>query len=495
MTTISIELSVADLKSVLPGLSKIVSKKNSLPVLDCVKAILRPDQSVCLQANNLDECVTVRLSTPGKGTPGEILVPLNELTAIAKRAAETVALISDGKETKLVLTTNGAAIEKSVTCISANKFLPMFEVNAEALALDDPFKQAIKEAFECASEDEMRYIINGACLDTSKKEAHYVVATDGHHLYSANSFLFDLPTPVVVPNRKFISWPGFMQDGPWFLRFQPENKKGDALFRIDSDHWTYVAKPIAGNFPNWKQLVPIEPGASRIVLGEEGTKAILNAIPLLPGNDLPNRPVSLEIAEKGALLKARIGDTGRWNVIPIPATVSGPLVSISMNRDYLVKALRFGCNEIDISDSLSPFSCTTKGKLLLISPLRPDNPVSTVAQPPSTPQDTSAASPSTAEVQSKTEPERTTEPMPAKTEPMTAPTRGNLTGQSPETDTSSMEEVIQHIGLVRDELKKVLDDMTGLEKLVRKAAKEQRATDKEMSRARTALRSLQSFEL
>jgi hypothetical protein len=86
--------------------------------------------------------------------------------------------------------------------------------------------------------------------------------------------------------------------------------------------------------------------------------------------------------------------------------------------------------------------------------------------------------------------------MPAKTEPMTAPApRGNLTGQNAEAETSSVEEMIQHIGLVRDQLKKVLDDMTGLEKLVRKAAKEQRATDKEMNRARTVLRTLQSFDL
>jgi hypothetical protein len=127
-------------------------------------------------------------------------------------------------------------------------------VNTEPVRLDDAFKVALQQAFDCASVDSGRYVLQGACLDVSNKEAHYVVGTDGRHLFSANSFLFDIPQSLIVHSNKFLTWPGFMEDGPWTMRFQPEIKPEPksktvgkpAWVRLDSDHWTYVSKPIEG---------------------------------------------------------------------------------------------------------------------------------------------------------------------------------------------------------------------------------------------------------
>jgi len=70
----NIEIPVADLKTVLPGLSKIVSKRTSLPVLSCVKVTLDQDRTLRIQASNLDQIVTARLNKPFNGKPGEMLV-------------------------------------------------------------------------------------------------------------------------------------------------------------------------------------------------------------------------------------------------------------------------------------------------------------------------------------------------------------------------------------------------------------------------------------
>jgi len=66
----NIEISVADLKAVLPGLSKIVSKRASLPVLGCVKVTLDADHTLRIQANSLDQIVTARFNKPFHGKPG-----------------------------------------------------------------------------------------------------------------------------------------------------------------------------------------------------------------------------------------------------------------------------------------------------------------------------------------------------------------------------------------------------------------------------------------
>jgi len=72
MTKTEIEIPVAELKSVLPGLAKIVGRSTTLPVLNCIKVTLDAEkQFVSLQANNLDEIATVRLPNAATGSSGQ----------------------------------------------------------------------------------------------------------------------------------------------------------------------------------------------------------------------------------------------------------------------------------------------------------------------------------------------------------------------------------------------------------------------------------------
>jgi hypothetical protein len=328
------------------------------------------------------------------------------------------------------------------------------------------------------------------------------VGTDGRHLFSANSFLFDIPQSIIVPQGKFLTWAGFIEDGPWTLRFQPpvkgatRNDDKPAWVRLDSDHWTYVSKPIEGQYPNWRQVVPGDASfKSHITLGEPGMKIILDALPLLPGQEDRDQPVSLEIKGDYLILKAK-GSSAEWTEIPVPATVSGNPVSVSMNRTYLAKALKFGFAQVEIDDNLSPLVFRTKGKMLVVCPLGPPKARLGVPAPSTSPPETTsaAATPPPAEPSTTAEPERTN-PVPENT--MTAPQRGNLTGHSAEADTnnSAIDEMVEQLGTIKSDLRKIFDGLQETEKLLRKAQKEHKVTEKEIGKARSALRSLQSVEI
>ena len=77
----------------------------------------------------------------------------------------------------------------------------------------------------------------------------------------------------------------------------------------------------------------------------------------------------------------------------------------------------------------------------------------------------------------------------------TAAPRTTNTGAAPAAETSAIDEMTKQIGVVRDGMKKVLDDLTTAERLLRQAQKESKATEKEIGKARSALRSLQSVEI
>jgi hypothetical protein len=163
-------------------------------------------------------------------------------------------------------------------------------------------------------------------------------------------------------------------------------------------------------------------------LGEPGIKIILEALPLLPGFEDRDQPVTLQIKGESLFLKAK-GSAEDWTEISIPAQVAGLPVSISMNRTYLAKALKFGFAQIDIENRSSPMVFSAKGKTMIVSPLGPPDakkvPVAPAPPPTSPPENASAAAtPPPAEPTTTAESPERTSPMPENT--MAAPQRGNL---------------------------------------------------------------------
>lgn len=507
-----IELSIAALKAVLPGLGKIVPRTVTLPILGYVRVMRAADQSVRLQVTNLDETATV-LVGQSAGAPGELLVPYAELVSMHKNCAanETIRLVASDTETKVVFWVAGQQVERQVAHADCKEWPPVIDPTSEPLTLDESFKQALKEALECVSSDQSRYILQGACLDITKKEAHYVVGTDGRHLYAANSFLFDIPVSLVIPARRFLSWPGFLVDGPWTLRFDPpanppvEGKT--AVFRLDSDHWSYQAKPIEGDYPNWKQVVPEANGKTTVQLSTAAVEAILDALPLLPGMDSPYQSVTLEALNPGFRLKAIAKGQAQWTQIPIAdVTVIGGPSSVALDRRFLSKALRFGLNTIDITDELSPIVLSCKGKKFVAMPLRasaPGKPKEEVSAPEvpappleaSTPEVPAPAEPTPAPVAAlPTEASQPTEPVNRMSEPtLTAPQRGNLTSHDGESK-SGIKELIERVEGIKTSLRGTIGDLNDLLPALREVIREQKATDKEIASVRTTLRSLQSVK-
>jgi hypothetical protein len=75
-------------------------------------------------------------------------------------------------------------------------------------------------------------------------------------------------------------------------------------------------------------------------------------------------------------------------------------------------------------------------------------------------------------------------------------TRGNLnTAPTESEEAPAIDLMVAQIGTLRDGVKKVTEDLGNMERLLRRAVKEQRTNEKEINRARTTLRSLKSVEL
>ena len=273
---------------------------------------------------------------------------------------------------------------------------PAISSRIKPLELDEVAKEDMQHAMLCCSKDETRYVLRGVYLDPENQQ---LVATDGRHLTCFRAPYLEvgaLKKPVILPDHKLWNWRGLrpkdQDEETWKLRIgfpkfsSASCSKTAPVFRVDGLHWTLSGKCIEGNFPNYSQVIP-SPNQfkTRLEFDPADLGAIAHAVGQLPGKQIHNHPIGLRISDRTAGILYRETENDSYQEIGIPfSRKSGPDLSISLNRDYLLKALRFGLYQLDLGDPISPmkFSNGERG-LMIVMPLRnelPDHPLRQVAQ-------------------------------------------------------------------------------------------------------------------
>src|SRR6202453_727437 len=381
-----INLPIAELKPALAGLSKIILKRATLPVLSCLRIERTKDGWIALTSTDLDAFVTVRLEEPAAGEPTSVLVPYDNLVKVAKGCSigETITVEHDGKQAIIHYPVGQQSAQIKVDSIAVEEFPPIPKIKSDAVPLSDDVRKSLLEAFECASTDETRYVLQGAYLDVSDRKCQQVVATDGRHLYGSNSFALPLSESVIIPTNKFLGWKEFNADGEWQLRVQPEKGGAKGYIQISSRRWRFIHHKIEGNYPNWRQVLPTK-FKTTIEFTSAEAQSVVPRLPVDPRN--VNKPVGLKIERNKMFLLGRSSIEDKWTQVEIEGVkITGAPVTIYLNRDFLMKAFTFGFTKVEIVDELTAMKFSSGGKYLIVMPVRGDNAsVTTPAPPPRVP--------------------------------------------------------------------------------------------------------------
>jgi DNA polymerase III sliding clamp (beta) subunit (PCNA family) len=500
--TPELTLPVAELKQVLPGFSKLVSKSRTLPVLQSVRVQRDAQGTVTIEGTDLDAHLVYRLKDAQAGKSVEVLVPFDSLTKTAKGSSETLTLIPDGKDKiRLRYQIGNSPVEQRISCPEAKEWPTAPKITVSPVVLDPHFGATLKEALQCASDESSRPVLKGACLDVTDPKGHYVVGTNGRILFAANSFSFDLKQSVIIPNSKFLLWNGFdTEDGCEVVVQNDPKDKELGWVQLQTPRWTYTARKIAGEYPNWKQAVPT-PSAqgTTVTLSAEAVTQVLEVAPQLPGGDDTNRPVRLFVESGELYLGGQAKNDTAWTRVQIDGVaVTGPAIEAGINRELLMQALRYGLNQINLEtpDDVVLFSegrrkCVVK---LLSSPPTP-TPTPTEPSPP--PTEAAAATPPSVATPEETPTEQRNNMSQA---PLTPPRRGNL---QPKAETnpgnaptaSALTSAVIQIETVKTALRDVMLDLNATLELLRAAEKEKKASAKEVESVRATLRSLQKVAI
>ncbi|HEY6155654.1 MAG TPA: hypothetical protein VIW07_18095 [Candidatus Udaeobacter sp.] len=481
-----ITLPVSELKTALSGLSKIISKRAVLPVLQHVRVERLADGALAISATDLEAFTSYRFEQGGEESAESLLVPFTSLHSIVKGCAgkENIGMAkSTGDQIVIRYQIGGYEAEQQVPSLPAEEWPPVPKISAERVLLNGALRSALLEALKCASTDETRYILRGAYIDVSDKNSHYVVGTDGRHLYSSNSFHVPVATSVIIPDHRFLAWKELAQDGDWALRIELD-KGQPAFVEISSYRWTFACKAIEGTFPNWRQVLPDPSGfKTRIKIPANVLDELVEVAAKLPSDGI-NHPIGLKLVpESKLILFGRAPGTDKFTEAAFGAAeAQGGPVTVCLNRNYLIKALRFGLTEIQIADSLSPIRCSDEsGRQMIIMPIRLDGvtPNHSTQQQPSSRVRTDAQSSAT----KKDEMQNTNR------------SDGQAATVSQENKKSSLETAVEQIDAVRSSIKASAAALHDVTNSLKQAQREQRGTEKEIQSVRSTLQNLQRVKI
>ena len=286
-----ITLPAADLKQALPGLSKVISRKSTLPVLQSVRLTRNQAGVVTLSATDLDTFVSYRLEQSQPGEPLDVLLPFDQLNKTGK-GGEVVVIPESKLQARLRYQIAGSSLDQSVATLSPDEFPPTPKITGPGCKMPDTFGECLRQAFETSGTDSSRYVIQGAYLDVKEPKCHTIVSTNGRALFAANTFQFDLKASVNLSRQKFLEWPGFLT-GECELAVKTD-KSNSGWVRLTTARWDCVVKQIDGQFPNWRQCVPSDTETwTKIQLSEAAIKQMLNLSAKLPGADTEQSDVAV----------------------------------------------------------------------------------------------------------------------------------------------------------------------------------------------------------
>jgi DNA polymerase III sliding clamp (beta) subunit (PCNA family) len=490
-----IHLPIVTLKPAIAGLGKIISRSSTLPVLQNIKVERNGDGVVSLTSTDLDHYITVSLEEQSEGAALSMLVPYQDLQRITKRCGKTdIITISKAQGDKALVEfpIGTQTAQEHIESLPVGEYPPIPMLKADAVPINDDIRLSMLEAFQCASVDETRVILNGAYLDVTGKHGHYIVATDGRHLYSSNSFTLPLQNSLLIPDHKFLGWKEFNNDGEWQLRVEKE------LFQISSRRWRFISRTIEGTFPNWRQVVPDEKQFNTTVtLSPVAMDAILALVPKIPCHDAINNPIGLVVEGKKLILRGRGANDSKWTNLDVEgATVKGKPVTAFVNRDFLTKALKFGMGTIEMIDPLTPLKFSNGGKQMVVMPIRATDPApdKSPARAEQASPDTITNTPEGPQEASPTERSTTMPKTPtATTATDTVTTNGN--GNGHHEDKPAIELALERIELIKGLHRETVRGLNDLADTLKQVQREQKTTDKEVASVRTTLEKLQSVRL
>jgi len=363
----------SELKEAIAGLGRVIARHASLPILEGIKFSTK-DGLLNASATDLDQTVCYSFAVAEIAKAGAFVVNCEALKPFTKGNDKDQLVLEEAKdEVAITNTIAGHSITERLAKFDAQEW-PIEPPAVETKSVDGKFLDYFRKAVPFASSDTSRQMINTVNLNVSGKD-HCIVATDGRRLTCFNSMTLPIKLDCNIKPTKFLTWSKLTGDIE--IGAKKIKETGTVWFALRNQRWVYQARSLDGTFPNWRQVVPAEPGAHVITFAEVDVQMLAKVFPWFAGNDQSKNPVTIVGKDERIAIHGFNKEKSSWSTLELKeSSYAGKSSLVTLDRHYLLDALMGGFRTITFADSRSPV-CSNDGQggkhvLMPITPMTPE---------------------------------------------------------------------------------------------------------------------------
>ena len=250
-------VSSTDLLGHLQAVSRVISSKNTLPILDNFLFRLEGNE-LEITASDLESTLITKMTLENTSESGSIAVPARILTDTLKEFPEQ-PLTFEIDNDKLSVVINSENGKFTVVGQNAGDFPQMPSIKQDQKAsIEIPAEvlySGINKTLFATADDELRPVMNGVYVELASDNLTFV-ASDAHKLvrYKRADAKADTDSSFILPKKPASLLKNVLpkEENPVTIEFDDKN----AFFTMTE--YKLVCRLVEGNYPSYNSVIPTE---------------------------------------------------------------------------------------------------------------------------------------------------------------------------------------------------------------------------------------------
>jgi DNA polymerase-3 subunit beta len=246
-------VSSSALLGLLQTTNKVISSKNTLPILDYFLFDLK-DGVLKITASDLETTLVGTLPVESVEREGLIAVPVKLMLDSLKEFSEQPLTIEANETTwEIVVSWKSGKLTLPGTSGLSYPELPQLSEAKQTITMDvDALLTGINKTIFATADDELRPVMNGVYVNIEPQSVTFV-ATDAHKLvkYTAEN-ASDMAASFILPKKPANLLRGMLPKEEEDVTVEFDDK--NVLFRLKNQ--VLICRLIEGNYPNYNAVIP-----------------------------------------------------------------------------------------------------------------------------------------------------------------------------------------------------------------------------------------------
>lgn len=246
-------VSSSALLGLLQTTNKVISSKNTLPILDYFLFDLK-DGVLKITASDLETTLVGTLPVESVEREGLIAVPVKLMLDSLKEFSEQPLTIEANETTwEIVVSWKSGKLTLPGTSGLSYPELPQLSEAKQTITMDvDALLTGINKTIFATADDELRPVMNGVYVNIEPQSVTFV-ATDAHKLvkYTAEN-ASDMAASFILPKKPANLLRGMLPKEEEDVTIEFDDK--NVLFRLKNQ--VLICRLIEGNYPNYNAVIP-----------------------------------------------------------------------------------------------------------------------------------------------------------------------------------------------------------------------------------------------